>query len=378
MGCRSGAGGVPACRAVRRPGRSADDSSGRTTLSSRSGWKSGTSSGIGGLGRPATMTRIRAGGWAGRRPAMLCASGPVVTPRSSSRPSTTRTSRRPRSRQVSAACRRNAKKLASRVVSSRTAGRSWPVRSASCRMTTAMNASRVSWAARRAVMKNATISTRSRTCSGGCSTNVDRSAVLPAQAARPPPRVWVTRASTVAGAAVVGVGGEAEGGEFGELGLAADEFGWGDLGDLLPVRRASRPHPRWWRRRARRRAGRPSTMPPSGRGRRRGRGCPGRGRAAPGCPGDVEPFFQALSRRGHCSLPSRSIARGPGRGAVARAGGARSVPRAPSGWPSIRRRRRRGRPRNARVNAVLSPTSPTPTKPVVVWSRIREESPESP
>ena len=70
---------------------------------SRSGCQSGTSSGIGGFGRPATITRIPAGGSAGSSPAMLCACGPVVTPRSSSSPSTTSTSRPPASWQASAA-----------------------------------------------------------------------------------------------------------------------------------------------------------------------------------------------------------------------------------------------------------------------------------
>ncbi len=61
----------------------------------RSGWPQGTSAGIGGLGRPATTTRAPSGGLAGSNPAMLCAPGPV-TPRSSSRPSTTSISSRAR------------------------------------------------------------------------------------------------------------------------------------------------------------------------------------------------------------------------------------------------------------------------------------------
>jgi hypothetical protein len=43
-----------------------------------------------------------------------------------------------------------------------------------------VNACRVSCAASRAVMKNATTCTRERAASGGCSTNVDNKADLPA------------------------------------------------------------------------------------------------------------------------------------------------------------------------------------------------------
>ena len=57
-------------------------------------------------------------------------------------------------------------------------GRSCPSSSASCSSTTSVKASRVSWAASRAVMKNAT----TRTPAGGCSTNVDINADFPAHA----------------------------------------------------------------------------------------------------------------------------------------------------------------------------------------------------
>ena len=57
-------------------------------------------------------------------------------------------------------------------------GRSCPSSSASCSSTTSVKASRVSWAPSRAVMKNAT----TRTPAGGCSTNVDINADLPAHA----------------------------------------------------------------------------------------------------------------------------------------------------------------------------------------------------
>src|SRR5258708_5145280 len=69
---------------------------------------------------------------------------------------------------------------ASRLAAGRTAGRDWPSRAAGCSSSIPVNASRVSWAASGAVMKNDTIRTRSATSGGGRSTNVDNSADLPA------------------------------------------------------------------------------------------------------------------------------------------------------------------------------------------------------
>ena len=155
--------------------------SGRMMAGSCSGCQCGTSSGTGGLGRPATMTRIPAGGAAGSSPAMLLAARPVVTLWSSSSPSTTSTSRPPASRQACAARPSRSSRCSSRAASGRTVGRSCPVRAASCPSIASVNACRVSWAARRAVMKNDTSRTRSRTAGGGRSTKVDSSAVLPAQ-----------------------------------------------------------------------------------------------------------------------------------------------------------------------------------------------------
>ena len=147
---------------------------------SRSGCQSGTSSGIPGAGRLATMTRIPAGGSAGSRAAMLCASEPTVTPRSSSSPSTSSTKHPPSCWQEVAASRIRSRKYASRVASGSMGGSSLPSSVASCSSTTSMNASRVSCAASRAVMKNDTMRTRSSTSAGGRATNVDISADFPA------------------------------------------------------------------------------------------------------------------------------------------------------------------------------------------------------
>ena len=147
---------------------------------SRSGCQSGTSSGTGGFGRPATTTRIPAGGSGGRSPAILCACTPAVLLRSSSRPSTSNTSRTPWAAQAAAAWPSRSSSHASRNPSSGVDGGSCLVSAPSCSVTAATNAARVSDPASRAVMKNATTCTRDRTASGGSSTNVDNNADLPA------------------------------------------------------------------------------------------------------------------------------------------------------------------------------------------------------
>lgn len=114
----------------------------------------------------------------GRRAAIERASGPVVTPRSSSRPSTRRTNRSPRAAQDSAAAAYRRSRWASRVAAVRRAGGPSPASSASCSRTTSTYAVTSFWAPSRAVTKKGTI----RTPGGGLRANQDRRAVLPAQA----------------------------------------------------------------------------------------------------------------------------------------------------------------------------------------------------
>jgi hypothetical protein len=103
------------------------------------------------------ITRSPAGGPAGSSPAMLCDRAPAVTPR-----------------------------YPSLVASGSAAGSDCPSRDARCSTRTWLNASRVSCAASRAVMKNDTIRTRPVISAEGRSTKEDSSADFPVRPRRAP------------------------------------------------------------------------------------------------------------------------------------------------------------------------------------------------
>ena len=140
--------------------------SGRMIAVSRSGCQSGTSSGTGGSGRLATITRIPAGGSAGSSPAMLWASGPVVTPGPHpARPPPAPAARPPPGMRRGLGHQVQQVRLPGRLRQHRRQGLAQ--QGGSCSSSTSVNASRVSCAASRAVMKNDTIRTRSATSAAG-------------------------------------------------------------------------------------------------------------------------------------------------------------------------------------------------------------------
>ena len=137
----------------------------------------GRSSGRPGSGRLVTMNRTPAGGRRGSSEAMLGRPLDGVAPASSSsRPSTTTTSRRARSSASAAADARRSHHAPARAPA--TAG-DLPLAgysALSCSIMASRNASLSAWPMRRPVMKNDTTSTPA----GGCRTNHDARALLPA------------------------------------------------------------------------------------------------------------------------------------------------------------------------------------------------------